>query len=75
MQERFGIAFTSLPPTKIGAQSFFMETFEGIKRDFSGDHGDGRVYELPLKMKTLDSDDPDIAELYDFEEDVVKITE
>jgi hypothetical protein len=75
MQERFGIAFTSLPSTKIGAQSLFMETFEGIKRDFNGNHGEERVYELPLKMKKVDRDDPELADIYDFEEDLVKITE
>ncbi|KEF59307.1 uncharacterized protein A1O9_04151 [Exophiala aquamarina CBS 119918] len=75
MQERFATAFTSLPSTKTGAQSIFMETFEGIKRDFNGNNGEERVYELPLKMKRLDEDDPEMAEIYDFEEDLVRITD
>jgi hypothetical protein len=74
MQARFGMAFRDLPLPKIGARSTFMESFEAIKRDFRGDEDDGKVFELPLKMRKLDEGDPRVAASYDFEEDMVKIT-
>lgn len=74
LQERFGIAFEELPLNKIGARSHFMNAFEAIKRDFRGNLDESKVYEVPLKMKKLDEEDPKMRDWYDFEEDVVKLT-
>lgn len=74
MEAKFGIAFSKLPLKKIAAGSNFMKAFEAVKRDFQGDLKDGKIYELHLNMKKLDEGDPAIAEIYDFEEGMVKIT-
>lgn len=69
MRERYGQAFSSLPYTKTGPGSNFMEAFEKRKRIFTSDD-DTRTWQLPLKMPDLDEDDSGI-EGYDFEEDMV----
>ncbi|KAK5276958.1 hypothetical protein LTR40_010978 [Exophiala xenobiotica] len=74
LQERFGTAFSNLPLAKIGAGSVLMNAFEAIKRDFTGAYDEGHYFELPLKMRKLDEDDPAIATYYDFEEDMIKLT-
>lgn len=73
LQERFGIAFKGLPPGKTGSNSFFMKVFEEIKRDFKGILDEKKVYKLPLKMKKLDVDEPEMVDWYDFEEDMIKL--
>ncbi|EXJ87073.1 hypothetical protein A1O3_04031 [Capronia epimyces CBS 606.96] len=74
LEERFGRAFSELPLSKTGAGSRFMAAFESVKRNFSNEVDAEKVFELPLKMRKLDEDDPVVAASYDFDEDMVKIT-
>ncbi|KXJ86326.1 hypothetical protein Micbo1qcDRAFT_209258 [Microdochium bolleyi] len=54
VQERFGAAFSKLPPAKKGANSKFMAEFESRKRAFGSlDHD--RTYGFFLKMDVEDS--------------------
>jgi hypothetical protein len=41
LAQRFGKAFSSLPPERIGPGSRFMNEFESKKRDFAGSRGRG----------------------------------
>jgi hypothetical protein len=74
MEARFGAAFLSLPPQKTGASSTFMKDFEKIKRNFEGEEKAKKDAEIPLKMKMLNPADKAIHEIYDFDEDMVKLT-
>ncbi|KIW19726.1 hypothetical protein PV08_00300 [Exophiala spinifera] len=70
----FGIAFEALPVEKVGAGSKFMEAFEILKRQFTGDFDDDARFELPLKMSKLDKADLKVTKHYDFDEDTVVLT-
>ena len=72
MEERFGIAFTSIDDRYKGPGSAFMDRFEGIKRDFSLDEADDdeTCFSLPLKMSKLDPE----TKGYDFTDDTVELT-
>lgn len=74
MHHCFGIAFESLPVEKVGAGSKFMEAFEILKRQFTGDFDEDTRYELPLKMCKLDKADAKVTNHYDFDEDTVIFT-
>ncbi|KAJ9641155.1 hypothetical protein H2204_002833 [Knufia peltigerae] len=74
MHHCFGIAFESLPVEKVGAGSKFMEAFEILKRQFTGDFDEYTRYELPLKMCKLDKTDGRVTNHYDFDEDTVMLT-
>jgi hypothetical protein len=74
MEARFGAAFSSLPPQKIGASSILMRAFEKIKRNFEGKNGPRKGAEIPLKMKMLDPADAMLHQFYDFEEDMIKLS-
>lgn len=74
MHHCFGIAFESLPVEKVGAGSKFMEAFEILKRQFTGDFDEDTRYELPLKMCKLDKTDGRVTNHYDFDEDTVMLT-
>ncbi|KAL2819288.1 hypothetical protein BDW59DRAFT_151587 [Aspergillus cavernicola] len=56
MSERFGEAFEKLPGKRKSPGSQFMNTFEGVKRDF-GNSDEQTTFELPLNMP-LDDPDP-----------------
>ena len=51
-----------------------MKAFEDVERDFQGRHVRDKTYYVPLKMKKLDVNDVRLNEVYDFEEDIVKIS-
>ncbi len=72
MRDRYGNAFSSLPVTKVGPGSKFMEDFETIKRDFDGEDS-SQTFEISLKMRELDRNDRSIIQ-YDFGEDEVTLT-
>lgn len=72
MSARFGKAFTSLPSKKTGIGSLFMDDFERAKRLFKGTTVN-ETFDLPLKMRQLREDDPEVVG-YDFEEEMVRIT-
>lgn len=72
MIDRFGKALSSLPMTKTGPGSKFMEEFETIKRDFD-DKDPSKTFEIRLKMQDLNKNDRNWAQ-YDFEEDEVILT-
>lgn len=69
MEERYGEAFSSLPYTKTGPGSSFMDAFEKWKRIFTTDDNT-RTWELQLKMSDLDPE----VEGYDFEEGMVVLS-
>lgn len=72
MRHRYGDAFSSMPLTKIGPGSKFMEDFETIKRDFDGQDSN-QTFEIHLKMRDLDRNDRSVPQ-YDFEEDEITLT-
>ncbi|KAJ3492701.1 hypothetical protein NLG97_g5203 [Lecanicillium saksenae] len=53
MAERFGEAFTSLDPEKIGPGSAFMDMFEQRKKDFSRSTANRRAHRIPLFLPGL----------------------
>lgn len=72
MEDRFGVAFTSLDRVKTSAGSEFMKEFESCKRNFHPDSA-RRVWRLPLKMSRLNKKNRALAGWYDFEESKVKL--
>ncbi|KAF1995081.1 hsp70-like protein [Amniculicola lignicola CBS 123094] len=50
LTQRYGTAFTSLPPEHTGPGSRFMQAFESKKRAFSGIQVGRRGHKLPLNM-------------------------
>ena len=72
MRDRYGKAFSSLPATKIGPGSKFMEDFETIKRDFD-DNDPTQTFQVHLKMRDLRRQDQNVVQ-YDFEEDEIMLT-
>ena len=73
LQQRYGTVFTDLPSTKIGIGSKFMEEFETIKRDYTGEDPE-EEHDLRLKLKGLDPDDKGVKLGYDFDSDEIKIS-
>jgi len=68
MTKEFGTAYTSLPITKRGPGSKFMEAFESAKRNF-GWVADGKSMEIgPIAMKLRHSLS------YDDDEQTVKLS-
>ena len=69
MATKYGAAFESLPATKTGPGSRFMEMWESIKRDFDGEDMEAElVLELKMPLK-----DQGASVDYDFETDEITI--
>jgi hypothetical protein len=64
LKERFGSAFTSLPPERIGPGSEFMQSFESKKKNFQTETASRRPIKLRLVMPQL-SHQLDIINGYD----------
>ncbi|KIX98828.1 uncharacterized protein Z520_05289 [Fonsecaea multimorphosa CBS 102226] len=73
MQQHFGVAFSQLPVSKIGAASHFMQDFESHKRKY-GSQSESKDHWLRLNMRKLDDQDENIRDRYDFVDLAAKIT-
>ena len=72
MVERYGKAFTSLPPTKTGPGSTFMNQFETCKKIFTCEDPK-QTWDLPLRMPLLQAGDGG-DHGYDWEEGMISLT-